>query len=378
MLDGGLLNSNAPASDVLDFSALAAGVSVDLALAAVTGVVNEFSRIERIQGSAGIDTLLGPGAAGDDVAWSIDGADTGTVSNIEFAGFENLTGQNGTNDAFSFGPLGSLFGTLDGGTGIGTQDGLSVNDGTTTIVILPLSPGPESVAVDGRTIDYVGMESLTPLSGDAANRVINGSIFGDTIVLEDDTTTAGQMRVTFVGLSFFNGIGYDTGFVFANPTESLSIIAGAGGDTITVLSVDDAFAADLLLYGNGPGAPSPEPDAAHDVIVFAGDVYTRGGYLEAFGDDISVAAGVTLSTLIDENDLSSGDDIVFRARRIGTPDFENTLPSGYLSKSVTIDIGDNATLLAANIFFVAQAEDRSLADQLGLTTLQSSIRRPVS
>ena len=45
--------------------------------------------------------------ASDDVA----------LLNIEFSGFENLTGRNDTNDAFAFGPSGSLVGLVTGGEG---------------------------------------------------------------------------------------------------------------------------------------------------------------------------------------------------------------------------------------------------------------------
>ena len=71
---------------------------------------------------------------------------------------------------------------------------------------------------------------------------------------------------------------------------------------------------------------------------FEGNVSTGGGYLEVFGDNIIVDPYVILST----RPTSAGevdDGITFRARRIGTPEFENLLPSGFLDKSVSIDIG---------------------------------------
>jgi hypothetical protein len=167
----------------------------------------------------------------------------------------------------------------------------------------------------------------------------------------------------------------------------LTIVTGAGGDTITVKSVDGLFAADLLLYGSKSGAPNPEADAAHDKIFFNGNVATHGGYLEAFADDITVAPNVTLSTLktatLDANGkpIFSEDDneIVFRARRVGTPEIENALPSGYLSKGVSIDIGTHANLFADSIYLIAAAEDRDIATQSGVTSvfLQQALIDPV-
>ena len=82
---------------------------------------------------------------------------------------------------------------------------------------------------------------------------------------------------------------------------------------------------------------------------FQGDTRTNGFCLEVFADKISIDAGINVSTLTDEDDLSTGSDIVFRARRIGTPEIENLLPVGYLPKSVEIVVGANATLKGSSV-----------------------------
>jgi hypothetical protein len=231
---------------------------------------------------------------------------------------------------------------------------------------------------NGWSVNYAGMDATSVLDGDAADRVIKGSIFDDTITLADDPLIPGNMKVTINDTWFFNGFLFVSGgFSFANPTSSLTIEAGSGGDTITILSVDEDFAADLLIYGNKSGAPTIEPDAGHDVVIFAGNTFTRGGYLEVFADDIKVNNGVIVSTVPDDEAttgvLANGNDIVFRARRIGTPEIENLLPAGYLSKSVSIEVGTGAVMRATSIYLIAQAEDRALATTLGLTTLQSQM-----
>ncbi len=310
------------------------------------------------------------------VNWNVSAPNAGEVEGSAFSSFENLTGRGATSDFFLFAAGGSLSGTVGGGLQPGTDsnDGFAVSNGVDMVAFQPTTNEQGGTAVMlGRTIQYAGMDPFTPFSGSAAAVVINGTVFNDKIVLEDaSAASTGQMKVTFLGLSFYTGLATTNGsFTFANPTESLTILAGSGGDTITVKSMDPAFAAELLLYGNKAGAPTIEPDAGHDVISFESDVFTHGGYLEAFADDISVAAGKTLSTELNPGDLSDADDIVFRARRIGTPEIENLLPSGYLSKSVSINIGTGASLRAANIYLVAQAEDRALATTLGLSTLES-------
>ena len=374
LLDGGLDNDDDPADDTLDFSACTSTVDVDLSVGSAGGV-SEIDRIEVIVGgSGGNDTLAGPGEAGGAVAWKLTGANAGEVEGTGFSGFENLQGQGATSDSFYFEHSGSLSGLLSGGVGAGTSDGFSVSDGTDDLAFMPsASDASGSVTLAGRTITYAGMDTLDPLSGDLDNLRISGSNMADNIVLEDaDPDSTGRMMVTFPNLKFTaDGVTFKGSYTFDNPKESLTIEAGSGADKITVKSLDPTFAADLLLYGDMAGRPLLMPDMSKDEVRFEGEVYTHGGYLEAFADKIVVAPNATVSTLTNSADLASGRDIVFRARRISTVEIENQLPSGYLTKSVSIDIGAGAKVLAAGIELIAQAEDMKLATMLGLTTLQS-------
>ena len=137
--------------------------------------------------------------------------------------------------------------------------------------------------------------------------MIRGSAFNDEFILEDadltDLANPGQMRVRVQGANFtIDGTNFENSFTFNNPSDSLKILGGSGGDKITVASVDALFAADLLIYGNIDKLPflnefglaTLEPDVAADEVYFTGNTYTRGGYLEAFADKIVVAEGVTL------------------------------------------------------------------------------------
>ena len=385
-----------PSIDALDFSAYGAAVTVDMA-ANSAGPIAEYEGIEAIVGSgSAADLLSGPGEIGDSIGWSIDGANTGEAQGLRFSQFANLRGRDGVSDAFFFTAGGSLSGQFDGG-GVAGADGFAVVRGVGDYVsFVPTSDAPGTTLIAGRVFNYAGMEPFTPVGGTAANIVITGSVLADTVVVEDDGLTNGMTRVTFTGLNFWNGANETlASYLIANPvalpdgTASLMIVTGAGGDTITINSLDAAFAGDLLLYGSKSGTPNPEADAAHDRIVFAGSIATQGGYLEAFADDIVVASGKTLSTLktaaltADLKPIFSADgednDIVFRARRIGTPEIENLLPSGYLAKGVSIDIGANANLFAGSIYLVAQAEDRDIATQAGVTSvfLKQGLIEPV-
>ena len=63
---------------------------------------------------------------------------------------------------------------------------------------------------------------------------------------------------------------------------------------------------------------------------------------------------------------------MFRARRIATAELENALPLFGTSKSVSIDVGENATLKASSMYLIAQAEDRSFATLIGADRLTST------
>src|SRR5213076_1293106 len=76
-VDGGPVDAGSPSSDSLDFSSLAAAVSVNLASSSATGVTS-FTGIEELIGTSGTDTLTGPVATLDQTLWT--SVATGPVS----------------------------------------------------------------------------------------------------------------------------------------------------------------------------------------------------------------------------------------------------------------------------------------------------------
>ena len=135
LLDGGVLDAAAATINSLDFSGRGAAVSVNLETASATAVPS-FARINSVVGSslAG-DTLTGPVALVDQTTWNVTGANSGVVEGTAFAGFENLTGQNSSSDAFIIAAGGSVSGTLDGGTG--ALDGFAVFDAGGNLTSVP-------------------------------------------------------------------------------------------------------------------------------------------------------------------------------------------------------------------------------------------------
>ncbi len=222
------------------------------------------------------------------------------------------------------------------------------------------------LSLHGRNITYSGIDRQELTNGDPLDLVIFGTVFDDRIVLEN-APAAGEMRVRFEGVDFFDGFFFSSGLVFTNPADSLSIYGLDGRDHIEVASLDPLFSADLKIYGSrlpivAALAPVPEEDPYNDTVVFSGDIDLQGGFLDVWAETIRVEAGVTIAV--------GDNDIVFRARSTGIPELENLLPLYATFREVNIDIGAGATLSADGaIYLIAEADDKSIADLAGVPVL---------
>ncbi len=213
---------------------------------------------------------------------------------------------------------------------------------------------------------------------------IDGTNGEDTIGISDyvgDGNEQGQtgyhmMQMTMAGRQFLiNGVLSDY-YIFTLPTESLIVKGHSGADTITIYSLDPEFGligapgteTTLGIYGNEDGAPELFPDLAYDEVIFAGDVYTNGAYLEVFAETIKQADNVTVSTYKADGS-GDGNSITWRARKIGAAELENLSPVMVMTKEVYVEIGENATLKATEIYILTYAEDRSFADILTIDPL---------
>jgi hypothetical protein len=375
-IDGGVDDAQAllAAVDTLSFAGRSASVRVSLGgdVPSATDVV-AFQGIEVLIGSSASDTLTGPDEG--HITWTVSGANSGDVGGVKFIGFENLVGANLTaNDLFVFDAAGSLSGSVAGGTG--TYDSISVQAGAGGDYSVFNPAGPDAagtLTLHGKTIVYSGIDRQDFVGGDAFNKIIYGSAFKDRMVIEDaSATSAGQMRVSFLGLNFFDGVLFSNGVVFDNPADSLSVYGLSGADRIEIRSLDTLFSADLRVYGSrmpqlASLAQVPEDDGFVDSVVISGNINTRGGFLDIWADNITVNPGVVVDTVKPGvvGDTHRG-DIVLRARMTGLADIENLLPVFGTARSVDIDIGANATLRGGGIYLIAQAEDQSTADAAGV------------
>ena len=221
--------------DVLDFrfnvdSAQTQPVSVNLVAGTATPIGGAFSHISVIKGSSGNDTLTGSGA------WTINGANAGSVDGVQFTSFENLVGSAG-NDTFTFLPGGSISGNVDGGAGTDTLDYSAL-------------AGPVTVNFDTGTATDVG--SFSNMENVMASQSGNDTIVGDawTITGVNSGTVNG---VAFSGVSNLIGGSADDSFTFMpGGLITGNIDGGTGVNTVSYANLTGASTVNLVTR-TGPG-----------------------------------------------------------------------------------------------------------------------------
>ncbi|MCB1998993.1 MAG: LEPR-XLL domain-containing protein, partial [Rhodoferax sp.] len=353
----GMIAPDELAVDTVDYALYATPVTVDIGTGKTSGTAG-YANVDVFVGAASAgDTVKGPSSAS--VVWTVDGPDAVSVGGVAFAGFEHLLGADNNTDVFLIEGGGSWSGTVHGGAG--GSDGLVFVDPDDADVSDAFNPaGADSSGVAtafSKSIAYSGLDRIDYFNAaDPFNVVVTGTIFNDAIRVFADL---GGLRIEYAG---------DPGKTIALDAlqvaqlQSLRIDGIEGADTITVESLPDGFAGSLLLYGNRLQRsdliyPSmPEDDLYADTVIFSGDIALD--YLEVFADHIRVQDNVHIAT---------GDSgIFFRSRMLGVSTLENLLPVFVTSRSVSVDIGENAVLEGGSIYFVLQAEDKSFSDTIGV------------
>lgn len=206
--------------DTADYSQLAT-VSVILGS---TGVDN----VERLVGAGATSTLS---AVSGTNSWEIDGLNRGSVGEIEFEDFGNLTGGSG-DDSFEFTRLASgLGGTITGGAQGTEGDSVVYRRGANVDV--------QVGAVAGAGIDVVGIESIEA-SGSGILRGVNGT----TNAWGIDESNGGDLgAMAFTGFdTLFGGDGDDTFTFYTDGSITNTIDAGghSSRDTVNVANVANA------------------------------------------------------------------------------------------------------------------------------------------
>lgn len=223
----GVINGAAGA-DAVDYSAKTGAVLVDLSDAS-------FVSIETFIGNNTSSTLLSNNVAN---SWNITGENDGTVGINTFVDFNNLTG-NDTTDNFLITAGGSVTGNIEGGLG---NDTLQGTNATTTWNIA----GADVGNVSGFVNSFSGIEALQGGNGvdsfifaDAVNfsGVINGGSNTDVV---DKSAESGAVNISLAASSFlsiesFIGNNTDSTLVGAN-TNNNWLVTGVNSGTVNTIN----------------------------------------------------------------------------------------------------------------------------------------------
>ena len=215
-----------------------------------------------LHGGDGTDTLAGPALANN---WTIESAGGGTLRTTIFAGIENLTGGSGA-DSFAFVDDGDIDGVINGGSG-------------TDILSYALVPGPIAVELVGRTGTRLGsftsIESLVA-TGDSGDVLSGSNATNAWSITSQNSGTVGA--TAFSGFEeLVGGTGADT-YTMTNAAARISgLIDGASGtDTLVSPPVNSMWLIDV------PGGGSLTPRATTADTRFKGIENLTGGSLEDY------------------------------------------------------------------------------------------------
>ncbi len=258
-------------------------------------------------GLAGAVVIDGTGG-GDTLVITATGFDSGTYSlnggpEVTFTGLTSLTfnGMEGNDNVVVNNPDGGLFAPVDGvfingGTQGGDPgDGLEINGGVTDTAIYTTAAhhadgkdGSIELTTGSVTANYTytGLEPLAN-TGTAANVVFNLPGTADDAILEDD-------GVAFNGMSQLRSLNgtFET-TVFAHPTNSLTINAGAG-DNILV-DTSESFTGAVTIGSLTNSALSPDSIAVGNLFADNVNLAANGEITELFSDAAADLSAVNVA-----------------------------------------------------------------------------------
>ncbi|WP_417398278.1 beta strand repeat-containing protein, partial [Gimesia chilikensis] len=188
--------------------------------------------------------------------------------------------------------------------GVGGFDSVElINGSLTSMEYFFVNNSDGSIQLNDSGINFLTYTGLEPISStiNATNVTLNYGGTSETITVTD--AGGGQTTVNSTAGEVVT---------FNNPTGTLTINAGGGDDIVNVNTLDPAFAADIIINGEGND----------DTVNLAAALNLGSGNTTINAEDVNVNGVVTTTGNVD---INAGDTIVFD-------------PSGELSTSGNIDL----------------------------------------
>ncbi len=259
-----------------------------------------------------------PAVAGGDLI-TINGRAPIAITNAQILEINGMGGDDFFGYSTTAGPI-TVPVTFNGGLQDNTTggDALRIDGSFTTQVLNYTAPGAEGnngdLVLDGTTVTYTGLEPI--VAGNSVDTILNFNTGVANNATLRNNPSAGLIEIVDNGATF-----EDT--QFPNPTNSLTINLGSGGDTLTVEALDAAYAASMIItsvlgLGNvqfNGATISNTPGRGLDVVgvatlgitnsTFSNNTADVGGGLRV------VSAGANTATTIDSstftNNVATGD-----------------------------------------------------------------------
>jgi Ca2+-binding RTX toxin-like protein len=230
---------------------------VDFTTGKAFGIGGTFTNITKVIGSqSSSDTIVGP-----DAQWNITAPNAGTVNNIAFSSFENLTGPAGP-DTFSFYPGGSISGNIDGGAGNNTLDYSNLST--------PVSLDPTHGTATGIGGTFSNITGFT--GGSGQNNVVGPDA-------PTNYTVFGHNQVSFAGFSFSNFQNINAGSF----PDTFSFLTGGSLDG----KIDGGAGINLLSYAGYVGDVIVNLQL-HTASAVAGGIFNIRNVIGAAGNSLLV------------------------------------------------------------------------------------------
>ena len=234
-------------------------------------------------------------------------------------------------------------------------DALALSNGTvTTVTHTFTSANDGTVDIDGSVVTYTGLEPISDTLT-ATNRIFTFNGGAETITLSDDGSSGNGSSKIDSPLSEV--------VIFANPTASLTVNAGAGDDTVDVSRLDSAFSASLSVNG----------DAGADTFNLVNALPTLAS-LMVDAEAINIDSGAVTSTGTQTylGAVTLGENTALTASAVT---FNNTVAGGTKSLTITgnADFDDTVSGLdSLNVSGTTQM-DGGAVSSTGTQTYQGAV-----
>ncbi len=277
--DGGQLTgtlSGGDGTDHIDFSAVTSAVTVDLQTSSASGV-NLFNTIESLSGDDTQDAISGLSAG---TTYLINGVNQGSVSGIDFDGFNHLAGSTGS-DTFQFSGSGQITGSIDG---LGGGDILDYSASTFSLDL--------ALSATGATDGFTGAEASTVADFDNID-TIQGSSNTDALAginaaavwsLDGTNQYTASNTLNFSNFENLTG-GTDVDEFNISGSQSLNLSGNSGNDVF-------AFADGATLSGTIDGQAGADQIDFSALTSSIDVVLTANGTFDGFqGTEAAISSG---------------------------------------------------------------------------------------